>query len=1077
MSWLVHATNLGAGQLLCLVWPMLWQSSLLIAVVWLADAALRRQARGAVRYALWLVVLVKLALPPTLAAPTGISWWVRTRSVVPAPRPEPAVASFAFSPVVPEPGPEIVAPAVPVSAPAALPPERLSPGAWGCLASGLVSLGLLAWVLVRWRGVVRQGRAGSAGPAWLVEMLEEERRRAGVRRPVELRLAEEAMSPAVCGSVRPVILLPRSLVSQLPPEGLRPVLLHELIHLRRGDLWVSWAQALLQLVYWWHPLVWLANARIRRVREEAVDDAVIVALEAGADSYAPALLAVARLGLPRLPAALGLVGILESRSALRDRIERLLDLPAPRKAGLTLTSGLCVVAFAAFAVPMGEGPAVVPAPAAPATTQTSGTNQTPAAPAPAGGVARATAAAQVDALPAGQAGPKDARARLSETLARERVVRGDLWSASSTRAASSDQVASPPSNPPSASATPPRAGRRWVVEEMDRITLDALGPWQISLVEAVRLLAEQTRSADPAQPGIRFSINTQFEVGPTNPAASGSTLAAGVGPATWDPATVAIKIDPAIRGVRLNDALDAITKCADQPIAWSVGEEGVVFRRKESEGVARQLLTMRLPDVLAARLGEPEPPAGQPREAVFQERCRGWLAGLGVNLAPPAIFFFNSREQTILVYATLAERDAIEQAVSSLNHPPGSQPKPTNGAAAPASGKGEPSGASSAGLPKSRAAERLQDGKLLYEMGKLDEAEARLKEARDQDPDNQAVRYYLNLVAAARLGGAVRAADDSLLATNPAHKVPAPPQIHLTTKFIQMPEAEAAAFVARVSPTNLLPENPTQTAGAAGGIPAQSTPPGPPAKWAVRLTPSQTRSELAHWGSLGGVEITSNQCLTMLSGGVGQLAIMDLMTVVVASNAPPTGDPGKTSPPFATREVAVGWALDAALSVPSNGPAIQLGLRARRKEFLGYDDPGQFLVASDGTNGSRPKAVVIPLPHFRLRDMRAAVTLWDGQSVVFGGPAIQEVRRMKDKVPVLGDIPLLGRLFRKESTETNRTCLVVLVTPVLVDSQGSRFAGGDDPPESEKSFPPEAKSPLVPMARDPFAEAVSRVKR
>ena len=59
---------------------------------------------------------------------------------------------------------------------------------------------------------------------------------------------------------------------------MRAVLLHELIHLRRRDVWLNFLQALLQIFYWWHPLVWLANARIRRVREEAVDDAVMLAL-------------------------------------------------------------------------------------------------------------------------------------------------------------------------------------------------------------------------------------------------------------------------------------------------------------------------------------------------------------------------------------------------------------------------------------------------------------------------------------------------------------------------------------------------------------------------------------------------------------------------------------------------------------------------------------------------------------------------------------------------------------------------------------------------------------------------------
>ena len=162
------------------------------------------------------------------------------------------------------------------------------------------------------------------------------------------------MSPAVCGLFRPVILLPQSLVQKLPPAQLRAVLLHELTHLRRGDVWINCAQALVQIVYWWHPLLWLANARTRSVREEAVDDAVMLALRDDAEAYAPTLLEVAKLAFSRPLASLGLVGILESRSALRQRIERLVDFRAPRKAGLTIMSLLGICIFSAVALPMGE---------------------------------------------------------------------------------------------------------------------------------------------------------------------------------------------------------------------------------------------------------------------------------------------------------------------------------------------------------------------------------------------------------------------------------------------------------------------------------------------------------------------------------------------------------------------------------------------------------------------------------------------------------------------------------------------------------------------------------------------------
>jgi beta-lactamase regulating signal transducer with metallopeptidase domain len=116
------------------------------------------------------------------------------------------------------------------------------------------------------------------------------------------------------------------------------------------------SQALLQIVYWWHPLLWLANSRIRNAREEAVDDAVMTALEHEGDECAPTILEVAKLALGRPRLSLGLVGILESRGLLKRRIERLTHYRRPRKPGLTAVSSICVMIFGAVALPMGQGP-------------------------------------------------------------------------------------------------------------------------------------------------------------------------------------------------------------------------------------------------------------------------------------------------------------------------------------------------------------------------------------------------------------------------------------------------------------------------------------------------------------------------------------------------------------------------------------------------------------------------------------------------------------------------------------------------------------------------------------------------
>jgi beta-lactamase regulating signal transducer with metallopeptidase domain len=304
-----------------------------------------------VRYALWLVVLVKLLLPPSLALQTSIAWWVRDTAPAPmAQKRTPLVVTQSQGRKITSPTPVVETTAVEVH-------EPISPAGWGLMASGCASALLLALMLNQWRQVIHEARTGTEPPAWANELLKDAACATGLRRVVQIRVIDRAVSPAVCGFLRPIILMPRALLEELAPEQLRAILMHELMHLRRGDVWMNGVQALLQVVYWWHPLLWLANARIRRTREEAVDDAVVHSLDRAADTYAPTLLKVARLALQRPMISLGLVGILESRSSLGRRIEKLVSVTPPRKPRLTTVSVVFVVAFGAVALPMGSAPA------------------------------------------------------------------------------------------------------------------------------------------------------------------------------------------------------------------------------------------------------------------------------------------------------------------------------------------------------------------------------------------------------------------------------------------------------------------------------------------------------------------------------------------------------------------------------------------------------------------------------------------------------------------------------------------------------------------------------------------------
>jgi hypothetical protein len=133
------------------------------------------------------------------------------------------------------------------------------------------------------------------------------------------------------------------------------VLLHELGHWRRGDLWVNHLQALLQVLYWFNPLLWLANTVIQRVREQAVDEVVMVHLRQEADTYPATLLEIAKFSLLRSSARLSLVGIAETRGGLVARINKLATQPVPKSAKVGIVGLLLVLGFAALALPMAKG--------------------------------------------------------------------------------------------------------------------------------------------------------------------------------------------------------------------------------------------------------------------------------------------------------------------------------------------------------------------------------------------------------------------------------------------------------------------------------------------------------------------------------------------------------------------------------------------------------------------------------------------------------------------------------------------------------------------------------------------------
>lgn len=157
-----------------------------------------------------------------------------------------------------------------------------------------------------------------------------------------------------------------------------------------------------------------------------------------------------------------------------------------------------------------------------------------------------------------------------------------------------------------------------------------------------------------------------------------------------------------------------------------------------------------------------------------------------------------------------------------------------------------------------------------------------------------------------------------------------------------------------------------------------------------------------------------------------------------------------------TAPVPIGPTLDVIPHVSADGYTIQLNLLPTVTEFLGYDDPGQFR-AVVGT-----LAAPVPLPKFRIRQVVTSSIVWDGQTIVLGGLISEAVAKRKDKVPVLGDLPLVGRLFRSEASSSSKKNLVIFVTPTIVDPAGNRVHDEDNLPYDPNKLPAQSANFVPP---------------
>lgn len=133
---------------------------------------------------------------------------------------------------------------------------------------------------------------------------------------------------------------------------------------------------------------------------------------------------------------------------------------------------------------------------------------------------------------------------------------------------------------------------------------------------------------------------------------------------------------------------------------------------------------------------------------------------------------------------------------------------------------------------------------------------------------------------------------------------------------------------------------------------------------------------------------------------------------------------------FATREVGV--ILNVLPEVSQDGNMINLTMKPQVVTDPIWYQYGSTVRRADGSE----QVLNMPQPFFQVRAIETKISIYDGATVAMGGLITESLDKVNDKIPVLGDIPFIGALFRSKSEKSIKRNLLIFVTAKLVDPAG-----------------------------------------
>ena len=638
-------------------------------------------------------------------------------------------------------------------------------------------------------------------------------------------------------------------------------------------------------------------------------------------------------------------------------------------------------------------------------------------------------------------------------------------------------------------------GRQSIILKLDRIRLDNVRYDGLPLSEVIVNLNDEAKKRDPEKRGINFLLNQNPDMAAG--AVAAPTAAPVLGPdgqplpapppETVDMGAISIKINPALTDIRLADVLDAIVSVADRPIKYSILDYAIVFSLKARETPALEVRTYHV-DPNTFYQGLQGVGAFVFGESSNVGQNNGGGGGFGGGGGGGGFSGGGQNNQNTISGSV----------ISRVSVAPGGITGGRNGGG----GGGQQTGQGGGGgglrfLTTTNSTEDVSRAAMNYFQGL----------GVDLDPvRNPGKALFFNDRQGLMV---VRATSQDLDIIEVAIQIlnVVPPQVNIKSKFVEISQNDTKALGFDWYLGNVLMNNGSivgagGTAPSYNGTPTAANPlgafPGNPLAVPPTTIPPSTTDGLLTSGLRNpqttlftltgiltdpqfrmvikalqqrqGAELLAQPEVTTTSGRQAQMKAAEVKSIITqfgfsqqtggtggsVGNGTTVQTPGTAFIYPVPEQMELGPVLDVIPCVLSDGFTINLTVIPTLTEFAGYDNPNEVTASGLLTTGAFPGgAVLVPtvLPVFRVRQVVSAVNIWDGQTLVLGGLLAETVTTIKDQVPMLGDLPLVGRFFRSESKNTAKKNLLIFVTPTLIDPAGNRLHSDDEMPFAQNAIP------------------------